>query len=61
MLFRFSLYGFLKNQTYFEPFLVLAFLEKGLNFGMIGLGTMGRNFLLVMVMGWGRGIMDINS
>ena len=30
MLFRFSLYGFLKNQRYFEPFLVLVFLEKGL-------------------------------
>ena len=37
MLFRFSLYGFLKNQTYFEPFLILAFLEKGLSFFQIGL------------------------
>jgi MFS family permease len=37
MLFRFSLYGFLKNQRYFEPFLVLAFLEKGLGFFEIGL------------------------
>ena len=37
MLFRFSLYGFLKNQRYFEPFLVLAFLEKGLSFFVIGL------------------------
>jgi MFS family permease len=37
MLWRFSLYGFLKNQRYFEPFLVLAFLEKGLSFFMIGL------------------------
>jgi uncharacterized membrane protein YfcA len=37
MLFRFSLYGFLKNQRYFEPFLVLAFLEKGLSFFEIGL------------------------
>jgi len=37
MLFRFSLYGFLKNQRYFEPFLVLAFLEKGLGFTQIGL------------------------
>ena len=36
MLFRFSLYGFLKNQQYYEPFLVLAFLEKGLSFTMIG-------------------------
>ncbi len=37
MLRRFSLYGFLKNQRYFEPFLVLAFLEKGLSFTEIGL------------------------
>ena len=37
MLFRFSLYGFLKNQRYFEPFLVLAFREKGLSFFQIGL------------------------
>lgn len=36
MLFRFSLYGFLKNQRYFEPFLVLAFLEKGMSFFAIG-------------------------
>jgi len=37
MLFRFSLYGFLKNQRYFEPFLVYAFIEKGLSFSQIGL------------------------
>jgi MFS family permease len=37
MIFRFSLYGFLKNQRYFEPFLFLAFLEKGLDFTDIGL------------------------
>ena len=37
MLRRFSLYGFLKNQRYFEPFLVLAFLDKGLTFTLIGL------------------------
>jgi MFS family permease len=36
MLFRFSLYGFLKNQRYFEPFLVLALLDKGLSFFAIG-------------------------
>ena len=35
--FRFSLYGFLKNQKYFEPFLILAFLSKGLSFFQIGL------------------------
>jgi MFS family permease len=37
MLFRFSLYGFLKNQQYYEPFIILAFLEKGLSFFTIGL------------------------
>ena len=37
MLFRFSLYGLLKNQRYFEPFLILVFLEKGLTFFQIGL------------------------
>ena len=37
MLFRFCLYGFLKNQRYFEAFLVLVFLEKGLSFFQIGL------------------------
>ena len=34
---RFCLYGFLKNQRYFEPFIILAFLEKGLTFLDIGL------------------------
>jgi len=37
MIFRFSLYGFLKNQRYYELFIVLAFLEKGLSFTMIGM------------------------
>jgi len=37
MLRRFALYGFLKNQQYFEPFLFLVFLEKGLDFFQIGL------------------------
>jgi len=37
MLFRFSLYGFLKNQQYYDPFIILAFREKGLSFFMIGL------------------------
>jgi len=37
MLFRFSLYGFLKNQRYFEPFLILVFLDKGLSYLQIGL------------------------
>jgi MFS family permease len=37
MLNRFSLYGFLKNQQYYEPFIILFFLEKGLSFTQIGL------------------------
>ncbi|MEM6995678.1 MAG: MFS transporter, partial [Myxococcota bacterium] len=37
MLRRFSLYGFLKNQRYFEPFVLLAMLEVGLSFTQIGL------------------------
>ena len=37
MLFRFSLYGFLKNQRYFEPFLVLALLEQGSSYTQIGI------------------------
>jgi MFS family permease len=36
MLFRFSLYGLLKNQRYFEPFLLLAMLDAGLGFAQIG-------------------------
>jgi MFS family permease len=37
MLIRFCLYGFLKNQKYYEPFLILALRDKGLSFFMIGL------------------------
>ncbi|MDE0088456.1 MAG: MFS transporter [Candidatus Poribacteria bacterium] len=37
MLFRFSLYGFLKNQRYFEHFLLLAFREKGVSYFLYGL------------------------
>lgn len=33
---RFSLYGFLKNQQYYDPFLVLAFLQMGLSYTLIG-------------------------
>lgn len=36
MLARFSLYGFLKNQRYFEPFIILFFLNIGLSFTQIG-------------------------
>jgi len=34
--FKFSLYGFLKNLRFFEPFLILFFLEKGLTYFQIG-------------------------
>jgi MFS family permease len=37
MLARFSLYGFLKNQRYHEPFFVLALHEQGLSYLDIGL------------------------
>ncbi len=37
MLGRFRLYGLLKNQRYFEAFIVLAFVERGLSFSEIGL------------------------
>ncbi|MCR9295942.1 MAG: MFS transporter [bacterium] len=37
MLFRFCLYGFLKNQRYFEPFFMLALLAKNLDFFQIGM------------------------
>lgn len=36
MLFRFCAYGFLKNQRYFEPFLILIFLQMGLSYLWIG-------------------------
>jgi len=34
--YKFCLYGFLKNLRFFEPFLVLFFLEKGLSYFQIG-------------------------
>ena len=37
MLLRFSLYGFLKNLRFFDPFIILIFLEGGLTFFQIGL------------------------
>ena len=36
MIRRFSLYGFLKNQQYYDPFIILAYLQMGLNFTLIG-------------------------
>jgi len=37
MIYRFSLYGFLKNLRFFEPFIILLFREDGLSFLQIGL------------------------
>jgi len=37
MLWRFCLYGFLKNQQYYEPFFMLALLQKGLGFTLFGI------------------------
>jgi len=53
MLFHFSLYGFLKNQRFFEPFLYLVFLDKGLSFLEIG--------LLVGIRELGLNLMEIPS
>ena len=36
MIFRFSLYGFLKNQRYFEPFIMLILLGSGSSFAAVG-------------------------
>jgi len=35
--YKFCSYGFLKNLRFFEPFLLLFFMEKGLSFFQIGL------------------------
>ena len=37
LMFRFSMYGFLKNLRFFEPFLVLFFRDAGLSFFQIGM------------------------
>ena len=37
MIFRFSLYGFLKNLRFFEPFMLLMFRDGGLSYLQIGL------------------------
>ena len=48
MLFRFCLYGFLKNQRYFQPYLMLALLAKGLTFFDIGVLVAVRNASLIL-------------
>jgi len=45
---KFSAYGFLKNLRFFEPFLVLYLLSKGLSFTEIGV-LIGLRELLVMI------------
>jgi len=37
MLFHFSAYGFLKNQRYFEPFMLLFLMSRGMSYTQIGL------------------------
>jgi len=49
MLLRFSLYGFLKNQRYFEPFFLLAMFDKLGSFTMVGL-LMGFREICINVM-----------
>ncbi len=69
MLFRFCLYGFLKNQRYFEPFMLLAFLDRGLTFFQIGVLVSVRelttNFLEIptgaVADGWSRRLSMIVS
>jgi len=34
--YKFCLYGFLKNQKFFDPFLILFFIDAGLSFLQIG-------------------------
>ncbi|MCD4700071.1 MAG: MFS transporter [Phycisphaerae bacterium] len=46
MLFRFCLYGFLKNQRYYDPFLILFFRQEGLSFSVIGLLVGFRELLI---------------
>ena len=46
MLTRFSLYGFLKNQQYYDYFLILAFIQMGLSYFMIGLLIAFREFII---------------
>ena len=46
MLFRFSLYGFCKNQRYFDPFIILFFRQAGLSFTTIGLMVGFRELLI---------------
>ena len=46
MIFRFSLYGFLKNQRYFEPFMMLFLLSGGNSFASVGFLISFREFCI---------------
>lgn len=69
MLLRFSLYGFLKNQRYFEPFFMLALLDQGLSFFMIGVLYAFRSLVVnlleipsgALADGYGRRVTMISS
>jgi MFS family permease len=55
--YKFCLYGFLKNQRFFEPFLLLIFLrEKGLNYTQIGT-LYALRFILRMIFEVPSGVM----
>lgn len=49
MLRRFSLYGFLKNQQYYEYFIILAFRQMGLSYFMIGVLIAFREIMVNMM------------
>jgi len=49
MIRRFSLYGFLKNQRYFDPFIILFFLQQGLSFTQIGFLIAFRELVINLV------------
>jgi MFS family permease len=49
MIRRFSLYGFLKNQRYFEPFIILFFRQSGLPFTHIGFLVAFRELVINLV------------
>ena len=49
MIRRFSLYGFLKNQRYFEPFIILFFLQSRLSFTHIGFLVAFRELVINLV------------
>ena len=49
MIRRFSLYGFLKNQQYYEYFLLLAFIQMGLSYFLIGILIGFREIMINMM------------